>query len=184
MKKLESYSEEELRRCSESPWVSKLVIPVSERPTKRRIKIPGTNKTRAETYFAEIMPHTRLISTVENRTKLFKLSKNSIHLLNYILFTLEQGKDYVQINMELYKKVTGVSADNTFLSARKQLVAKGFIAHTGIYKTVYWINPAIFFPGNRIQAFEDKLDLVSPFNQPAEGPAVVPATSIKEPLPF
>lgn len=159
---VEEYSPEYLELQAVNPFTGPAFrVHCNERPTGKKRKAGGGEMV-CETYLAEKTPHTRVFTTYANSKRVFELTNKALWLFTYIQYNMKQGKSYVQINVEHYKRQLNVSSDNTFLEAKKELIAKGFIASTGIYKTVFWINPEIFFPGNRIPHFRDNL-IVTPF---------------------
>jgi hypothetical protein len=135
-----------------------LTIKCTERPTgKKRHDEHG--QLKPETYLCEKTPYTRVLKTTKTRKSIGDLTTKGLWLFNYIFLHIDQGKDYFQINAEHFNKWSSFTSENTLRDAIKELMKKGFISSTGVYKTVFWINPEIFYPGNRITAFPDNLEI-------------------------
>ena len=88
------------------------------------------------------------------------LSDKAQRLYLHILYNLLHGKDWIQINSEYYMKKNGISSINTFKNAIKELMRYSFISPTE-YKTVFWINPNLFFAGNRLKKYPNNIKIES-----------------------
>lgn len=97
--------------------------------------------------------------TVGIRDKIYKLSLQAKSLLFYILYNLDPNRDYVQINRQYYMSQNKVKSHNTFRAALVELCENQIILPTGIYNTVYWINPKYIFPGNRLDKYKNKIEI-------------------------
>ncbi len=84
----------------------------------------------------------------ENRVSIANLSSGAQRLYLHILHKVEYGMDYVEINVVGYMKENRVGSVNTYKKALDELIRYYFIAQSKI-KGVYWINPRLFFRGNR-----------------------------------
>lgn len=156
MRKLENFNEEDL---AVNPFVVSLRIPVTKAEDHSKFKVKMEDGMRyPATYLIERTPHVRIFNAPHNKESIFNLSSKATRLFLYIIFTTKPNKDYVQLNQDDFKKKLGVSSDNTFLDAKKELIRYGFIASTQ-YKTVFWINPNIFFPGNRLVKYPTNIDV-------------------------
>ncbi len=54
----------------------------------------------------------------------------------------------------------GIKSENTYKAGIDELVRYGFVVNT-VLKSVYWINPAVFFCGNRLNKYPTKKDVKS-----------------------
>lgn len=86
-------------------------------------------------------------------TNWFDLSKPAIKVFAYIAETLEPNRDSVEFSLERCKAFTGFKAQKTILSALAELAANQFIAR-GPHPYKYFINPTIFFNGDRLTFIE------------------------------
>jgi hypothetical protein len=86
-------------------------------------------------------------------TNWFDLSKPAIRVFAYIAETLEPNRDSVDFSLEKCKEFTGFKAQKTILSALAELAANQFIAR-GPHPYKYFINPTIFFNGDRLTFIE------------------------------
>ena len=156
MKRLEEFDESKLLV---NPFAEVLRIPVTMKTaTGRFVKAPDEFYD-AETYPVERTPYVRIFYTphIDIKHRVCKLTNKALRLYTYILYHLEPNKDYIQINQDHFMKLCSVKALNTFLEGKKELIRYGFITGTE-YKTVFWINPQIFFPGNRLSKYSDKIE--------------------------
>lgn len=83
----------------------------------------------------------------------FDLSKAGIRVFAYIAETLEKDKDSFEFDLEACKAFTKYSATNTILSGLAELIDNQFIAR-GHHPYKYFINPTVFFNGNRLTLVE------------------------------
>lgn len=83
----------------------------------------------------------------------FDLSKAGIRVFAYIAENLEKDKDSFEFDLEACKAFTKYSATNTILSGLAELIDNQFIAR-GNHPYKYFINPTVFFNGNRLTLVE------------------------------
>jgi hypothetical protein len=83
----------------------------------------------------------------------FDLSKAGIRVFAYIAENLEKDKDSFEFDLEACKLFTKYSATNTILSGLSELIDNQFIAR-GSHPYKYFINPTVFFNGNRLTLME------------------------------
>lgn len=149
MTRLEKYDESLLIK---NPLAKELRIPISYARGKGYTIEKG--QSLPNTFPVERTIHVRLFYTPGTGVAIAKLSDAAQRLFLYIVTHLEPNKDFVQINHENFMSQNGVKSINTFKKAKKELIRELFIVPSE-YKTVFWINPDIFFPGNRIRKYED-----------------------------
>lgn len=89
------------------------------------------------------------------RNLMKNLSPCSAKLMLWIMMELLPTEDVVRINKEKFKLESGIKSTTTVLQSIKDLIDLGVITGTS-EKEIYWINPAIFFSGNRIRKYKDK----------------------------
>ena len=106
----------------------------------------------------------------------WELSKPAIRVFDYILTVLKPGQDRLIVRMDKALAHTKYSHRNNIATGLSNLVSCGIIART-TYDNEYFINPLIFFNGNRVtfaktyvkkrkeQSDKSQLDL---FNTPKE----------------
>jgi hypothetical protein len=80
---------------------------------------------------------------------LFNLSSSAIKVFGYIMESLEINKDLIILDIKEVCRYTGYKTRATIYKALIELLENKFIARTS-KPNVYFINPAIFFNGNRI----------------------------------
>lgn len=83
----------------------------------------------------------------------FDLSKAGIKVFAYIANRVEPNRDSFDFDIEDCREFTGYSGKNTILSGLAELVDNRFIAR-GPNPYKYYINPTIFFNGDRLTFIE------------------------------
>lgn len=79
----------------------------------------------------------------------FELSTNSIKVLSYIFTVTKPNTDIIFFDTKKAMEYTGYRSKNTINKALLQLIENKFIARATA-ASVYFINPIIFFNGDRI----------------------------------
>ncbi len=153
---------------------SKLIL----NPFVNNLQIEATKLTDLNKFVADadgtMLPVTTLIEKRQN-TKIFyctackdmvyNLSPGAKSLYLYVLYNLESGQDWIQVNVQWYMTKNGVKSINTYKEAMKELCRYLFLSQTVDYKDVYWINPMLFFSGNRIAKYPDKVIVKGEFTK-------------------
>lgn len=154
--------EEDLGR---NPFVVPLSIPI-RRISKKEYDENGVPKFGA--YDLELTESTRFYISNTVRDLLCKMPGSSAQLLLWIMQKLENGNDYVHIKRSTCMKELGMTSPNTYKSAIKALCDRSFIAAIYLMPDVYFINPQIFFNGNRSKKFPNNIEEYVPKNKPSE----------------
>lgn len=84
--------------------------------------------------------------------------------LGYKLFIaittkLTKNQCYLDIEPNVYQEFCNISI-NSFYKAKKELITLGFIRNRIVRKNSYWINPHIFYKGNRAEHIEEEYKTV------------------------
>lgn len=106
----------------------------------------------------EQTPFIRMFINSDKRKIVNKLYPSTKDLYLWLLFTIESGKDYVWINKTRYMEETETSV-NTYKKAITQLVTEHLLLTTNI-KDVFWINPDMFFRGDRVKKYPQNILLL------------------------
>jgi hypothetical protein len=88
----------------------------------------------------------------------YDLSKSAIKMFAYVSNKLKPNSDNFDFDLEDCKEFTGYAAKNTILNALTELIDNKFIAR-GANPYKYYINPTIFFNGNRL-TFLEQIDII------------------------
>lgn len=97
-------------------------------------------------------------------------STSALQIFGYIMMHLRWNQDYIQIkpndefNPEQRHKL--VMSKTSFYNGISELIQRGIIAKRIKSASTYWINPAIMFKGNRLQAFKDYV--INPLGKPGQ----------------
>ena len=84
----------------------------------------------------------------------YNLSKSAIKMFGYITTVIKPNADSFFFDLDECKAFTGYSAKNTIFNALAELTGTEIIAR-GKNPYHYYINPTIFFNGNRLILLED-----------------------------
>ena len=121
----------------------------------------------------ELVPSVSLIEKDRNvkifygkgcKEMVYNLSPGAKSLYLFVLYNLEPNQDWIQINSQWYMTKNSIKSINTYKEALKELCRYLFLSPTLDYKDVFWINPMLFFCGNRINKYPDKVKIsATPF---------------------
>ena len=107
------------------------------------------------TFIREDEPITKLYILPKWRDIISKLSPNSTKLFTFIAYELESNSEIIWINVARFQKEFEVKSINTYKKSVIELQQKNIINPVAGYKNVYWINPQIFWRGDRPGTFPD-----------------------------
>lgn len=150
-----SYNEKDL---GVNPFVSSLVIHVNEIAFKQNyqkdedIIVPKFGRV-------EVDVSCRVYISASRRKLMNELSSRAKELLLWVIYEVDPNKDYMWLNKRRYMEESGIASINTFKAALKDLIAKGFICPSTV-SGIYWINPAIFYSGNRITSYPKNVEIL------------------------
>lgn len=111
-----------------------------------------------KSYYIERLQSTKIYYCPECKDRIYGLSDKAQRMYLYILYNINRGKDWIQINKENYKTRNKIKSDTTVNEALKELMTEGFISAT-IYKSAFWINPTLFYSGNRLKKYPTTVDV-------------------------
>ena len=112
-------------------------------------------------YYFERQRYTKIYIDPSNRKIIAMLSNNAIRLFYWLSFEIENNKDYIKINKCRYLKENNIKSVNTYKKALTELQINLIICASPV-KDVYFINPAIFFNGNRIKQYPNNIKIYKP----------------------
>jgi len=110
-------------------------------------------------YYVEITPYNRFYKIRAHLKELLQLSGSTLKLLVWIMQKIENGKDYIVINISEFKQQSSVS-HSSYCKAIREL-SEIYLIMKSTRTNVFWINPAYFFPGNAILKYPDNLQVVA-----------------------
>lgn len=114
-----------------------------------------------KTYRFEKAKTTKIYISADNRKSLNLLEQNSKTLLLWIMFELDTNQDYLEIKKDRFMKENDIKSIKTYRKALQDLQINSFICPT-YRKDVYYINPKLFFSGNRITKYPQNVHLYKP----------------------
>lgn len=138
-----------------NPFLSSLEIPVSKIKSDDRFTKDGELWYKANFEF-DADNSCKVFSDSVRRLKMVKLSARGKDLLLWLVFEADKGKDYVWLNKDRYMEECKISSMNTYRSAVNDLIRNAYINRT-VVTDIFWINPTLFYNGNRIKAFPDNV---------------------------
>lgn len=159
----------EYQKNEENPFLKQAVEEVQKNVVKK-YKTAGSTDRRAilqayDPNTGEVLGHTQFIKQIEvdeekfakvylsNFSSFFDLQPSAIKVFGYILNQLLPNKDYFYFNREDCMKYTGYKSDTSVFKGLAMLLKSEIIAR-GKTDYIYFINPLIFFNGNRISFTE------------------------------
>jgi len=96
---------------------------------------------------------------------IYKLSSGAKCLYLFLIYHLEPSCDYIRLNSEHYMALNGIKSIKTYRNAVRELCRYCFISESADYRGVYWINPMLFFSGNRITKYPHRVNVVNCFSK-------------------
>jgi hypothetical protein len=97
-----------------------------------------------------LVDNSQFIKVFANNLKqFFKLNSSAIKVLVYLFHSLKVNNDRIIFDMDECKEFTGIKSGNTIFYSLAKLCQSEFIARTK-HPNMYFINPLIFFNGERI----------------------------------
>lgn len=139
-----------------NPFVDSLKIPVSLLEFKSQYKKDKDGILLPVVMEVEYDKICKVYIDSERRLKTNELSPRAKELLLWLYYETKPNEDYLWIHRTRYMKENNISSPNTYRAAVNELITHGFIVRT-VVNAVYWINPALFFNGNRITKYPTKI---------------------------
>ena len=144
-----------------NPFTFSLKIEVSRIYDKKKYVSKEGEPTVPATFDIEKQRSTKIYHSKKARVAVGNLTGGAHKLLFHIIYSMEPGNDYVQVNTEHYMRLYGIKSIKTYNDSIKELKMAAFIGEAAPYKDVFYINPAFIFSGSRINAFKDKVTIKS-----------------------
>ena len=94
--------------------------------------------------------YAKIFEDAAYRDHVVNLPYPAMRLWFFIIYQVENGKDWFWFNRSLYRKVTKLRGNSDIQVAVELLERYGFIYPTK-YPDVYWINSMIAFKGDRLK---------------------------------
>jgi hypothetical protein len=104
---------------------------------------------RSRVSLTDSMPYTKLF--VDNRSLLLKLSGTGLKVLVYAMCTIRPIQQVCILNIPDIQVETCISSPATIRAAICDLIEAGVIAQKLGSNIEFWVNPNIFFNGNRLR---------------------------------
>lgn len=154
----------EFEKNAENPFLKQAVEKVQENVVKKYKTASKTGEKAILTAIDEhgqVLGHTQFIRQIEvdeqqfaklylsNFSAFFDLNQAAIKVFGYILNNLIPNKDFFYFNREDCMNYTGYKSDSSIFKGLAMLLKSEIIAR-GKTDYIYFINPLIFFNGNRI----------------------------------
>jgi hypothetical protein len=149
-----------------NPFVNDLYIEASRlTDSKKFIPDPVTGELLPATALVEKRQSAKIFYCTDCKQIIYNLSPGAKSLYIFVLYNLTTNQDWIQLNSQSYMTKNSVKSINTFKDAVKELCRYGFLGTTPEYKDVYWINPKMFFSGNRITKYASRVIIKGEFSQ-------------------
>lgn len=140
-----------------NPFSQTLVVPATKWTETGKYVIDEEGISIPSTAVIEKAKSTKVYHSAERRNIAMGLSPTALKLFTWIIYDIEDGNDWVRVMPEMYAKHGGKGASRTQLKkAVDELIRYGYVCMTQ-FKNTYWVNPAIIYPGSRINKYPDKV---------------------------
>lgn len=139
-----------------NPFLTNLNIPTVTRKLINTFIVNDGNQEQADLEL-EYTSYTKLFCSADRRYKTNQLSPRAKELLLWMMYQIKNADDYIWINKKLYMEENNITSINTYKEAIKDLITKGFLVLT-IKTDVFWINPDMFFKGDRIRKYPNNVN--------------------------
>lgn len=143
-----------------NPFLNNLEIVVNSLLMKGQFRRDGDIMVNNEVEF-DRQQSTKLFKSPTNRMIAMGLGFSELRLFVWLSYECNQNKDYMWINVKRFLEESGMSI-NTYKSAFDKLCRYCYIYPIVGVKDVIWINPAIFFSGNRVKCFPRNVKVYEP----------------------
>lgn len=148
-----------------NPFSHELIVEVNKRlDSKAVIKCKETGDEVPAESLIERQKMTKLYLSAAYRDRAMNLSAGAQRMFLYILYEIDTNKDWVTILPKDYEKRAKKGTLNVYKKAIEELVRYAYLTPT-LYKNVYWINPNLFFNGNRITKYKENVVIKSTWKQ-------------------
>lgn len=142
-----------------NPFVSSLVIRVNKIAYKGQYRKDGDDLVPVYSN-VETEPYCKVYISPERRQLMNGLTKGGKGLLLWVLYEVDRNKDYLWLNKKRYMEENEINSINTYRSAIDELVRYGWLCKS-VVSDVFWINPSLFFGGNRVTKYPSKIEIVN-----------------------
>ena len=140
-----------------NPYISKLVIEATKVVESGMYINDQNGVPQPVERLIEKQKYAKVFYCTGCKERVYNLSAGAKSLYLYIIYNLKANKDWIHINREWYMSKNGIKSINTNKDAVKELSRYEFLCLNAEYKDLFWINPALFFTGDRIKKFRDRV---------------------------
>lgn len=102
---------------------------------------------------------TKIYHDTQFRDRILGLDETCLKLLFFIMYQLKPNEDFIWINSRLFQNSARIRDKRKYTDAVSLLSRYGFIYLITGYTDLYWINPLVFFSGNRLKMYPDNLTI-------------------------
>jgi hypothetical protein len=143
-----------------NPFLNNLEIVVNKLMVKGQYRRDGDVLVGNEVDFDK-QQSTRIFISPVNRKIAMGLNYSELRLFVWLSYEVNQNKDYLWINVKRFLEESEMSI-NSYKSAFDKLCRYCYIYPIVGLKDVVWVNPAIFFNGNRVKCFPSNVKVYEP----------------------
>ncbi len=120
-----------------------------------RVEVKETKVLEGKMYL-EQDKYVKVFLSAEKRKLICSLPDAGKSLFLWITYSLDGGKDIVQIDRNRCSKELDIRSTATYYKGLNALINAGIICKVNESKHSYWINPQVFFNGSRANKYPDK----------------------------
>lgn len=143
-----------------NPFTYSLVIPASKLFLSETFREDRDGVFVQQSFLYDRVSSTRVFHSQDVEAALALLSPTGLKLYVFIEQRLVNNQDWIQLNKELFMAKFKVKAEKSVNSAIKELLRYCFITSSH-YNSVYWINPSIWFCGDRLKKYPSNIVIKS-----------------------
>lgn len=136
-----------------NPFTKKLVVPVSLIPFKGNYKKDKDGDLIPVEVEVDGDVCCKVFVDKRRRLRMNVLSPRAKELLLWLFYEVNTNEDYIWIHRTRYMQELSISSMNTYRAAVNELIQRGILIRTCV-NAVYWIDPDLFFNGNRVNKYK------------------------------
>lgn len=154
---MKKYPPLDAKQLINNPFSQELVIPATKIVESDKFVKDEDGVMLPSSAVVDKEKYTRVIRNAKFRQMMMTLSPTALKLLMWIIEDIEDANDWIRVMPEFYAKNGGKGASRTqYKVAVNELMDSGYITPTK-FKYTYWVNPAVIYPGSRVNKYPDKV---------------------------
>jgi len=144
------YVKREIEAQSKNPWADDLAITLK---SKEKITAIGKSSSVVDTRTGEVLENTvaMVSKKLVDKEEFVKIFEGGIF---HIFGLKKSSKDLFQMILRLYLR-QAMTPEMVYFNLKMELINKGFLAEVKNRSGWFWVNPNMFFKGDRLKIIQD-----------------------------